>query len=117
MGRFAIDPSLFRPVPLPPGNHQTAIELPWRIVLSPSRDGAWFHQPDAVTSADTGRTELWHTRLGSRQHGDIARVDPNRIVRAIWAKSPPESQQLITPSPPTDPVDLPDNINDRGGRR
>jgi len=101
-----IRPELFRPKPAPPGSNQTAIELPWRVVLSPSREGAWFHSPSAV-SGETGRTELWHTRLGSRDNGDVARVDPKRTLRAIWALSPPGNQQITTPSNPSDEVDVP----------
>ena len=101
-----IRPELFRPKPAPPGANQTAIELPWRLLLSPSRDGAWFHSPSAV-SGETGRTELWHTRLGTRANGDIARVDPKRTLRAIWALSPPGYQQVTTPSNPADGVDVP----------
>ena len=106
-----IPPELFRPKPSPPATNQTAIELPWRLVLSPSRDGAWFHSSDAV-EGETGRTELWHTRLGSRQNRDIPRVDPKRILRAIWAISPPGSQQVTTPTDPNDTDFLPFEIND-----
>ena len=106
-----IRPELLRPKPVPPAGNQTAIELPWRLVLSPSRDGAWFHSPDAV-EGENGRTELWHTRLGSRQNGDIPRVDPKRVLRAIWAISPPGNQQVTTPTDPTDVDYLPPEIND-----
>jgi hypothetical protein len=107
---LVIRPDLLRPKPVAPAQDQTAIELPWRLVLSPSRDGAWFHSPTAV-SGETGRTELWHTRLGSRQNGDIARVDPKRILRAIWALSPPGHDQVTTPAVPTDDF-LPEEVND-----
>jgi hypothetical protein len=106
-----IRPELLRPKPVPPGANQTAIELPWRLVLSPSRDGAWFHWSDAV-EGETGRTELWHTRLGSRQNGDIARVDPKRILRAIWAISPPGDKQVTTPTDPNDLDFLPPELDD-----
>ena len=56
---------------------------------------------------ETGRTELWHTRLGSRDNGDIVPVDPKRTLRAIWALSPPGYQQITTPSNPSDEVDVP----------
>jgi hypothetical protein len=49
-----------------PGPRQTAIELPWRMLISPtalrgaSRPG-WRHAARPVLHA--GRAELWHTRL------------------------------------------------------
>ena len=101
-----IRPELFRPKPALPGSNETAIELPWRLLLSPSRHGAWFHSP-SVVSGETGRTELWHTRLGSRDNGDIVPVDPKRTLRAIWALSPPGYQQITTPSNLADEVDVP----------
>jgi hypothetical protein len=93
---------LLRPIPGPPGDHQTAIELPWRLVLSPSKLGAWFHQESAIESRDTGHTELWHSRLGSRAHGDLVLDDPDRAVRAIWSVTPPGYPGPTTPVPGDD---------------
>jgi hypothetical protein len=107
---LVISPGLLRPKPAPPADNETAIELPWRLVLSPSRHGAWFHSANVV-SGETGRTELWHTRLGSRQNGDIVRVDPKRTLRAIWALSPPGWMQVTTPDDPQDEY-LPPEVND-----
>ncbi|HEY2439405.1 MAG TPA: hypothetical protein VGI07_04190 [Solirubrobacteraceae bacterium] len=42
---------------------ETALELPYRLVLSPSSDAGWVSAGTPQTHA--GRTELWHTRLGS----------------------------------------------------
>jgi len=75
----------------------TALEIPWRLVLSPSFLGGWTHSNDPVTF--NGRTELWHTRLGVRldSSGNLcfnektATVDETadtayeRILRAIWS--------------------------------
>jgi len=47
-----------------PGATETAIEVPWRLILSPNRLAAWIHALAPVTRQ--GRTELWHTRLGVR---------------------------------------------------
>src|SRR3954470_23966144 len=44
-----------------PSATQTAIELPYRLIISPSAAVAWLHRPLPFTSM--GRTELWHTRL------------------------------------------------------
>ena len=78
---------LSRPIPREPAPQHTALELPWRIILSPNRHGAWFHSSEVVESDVTGHTELWHTRLGARR-GDGTLVDgpdPLRTVRAIWS--------------------------------
>jgi hypothetical protein len=54
------------PAPLaPPLATETAIEMPYRLIISPNQYGAWAHASTPVSS-QAGRTELWHTRLGSR---------------------------------------------------
>ena len=65
---------------------QTAIEAPTRLILSPSSLGAWVHALAPVESAQTGRVELWHTRLALRVGGKVdekGSVKPT--VRAIWS--------------------------------
>ena len=61
-----------------PENTHTALELPYRLILSPDHRGRWDHATDPVTHDQ--RSELWHTRLGtSRSSGDVR-------VRAIWSR-------------------------------
>ncbi len=62
-----------------PNNVETAIELPWRLVISPTAGGQWSHPTDPITSQ--GFTELWHTRLAAS--ADEAAADGGAI-RAIW---------------------------------
>lgn len=59
-----VDPGIFRVIlkPSEPTREQTAIEAPYRLILSPSELAAWVHSFGVVTH--NGRTELWHTRLG-----------------------------------------------------
>jgi hypothetical protein len=45
----------------PPKPLETALELPYRLILSPNRHVAWSHALQPVTHR--GRTELWHTRI------------------------------------------------------
>ena len=45
-----------------PGPTETALEIPWRLQISPNRYAAWLHSFSPVTH--NGWTELWHTRLG-----------------------------------------------------
>jgi hypothetical protein len=78
---------------------ETAIEMPWRLFLSPNYSGAWAHSRNAVTLG--GRTELWHTRLAVRkQQGAQAAADESipRRVRAVW--SPDYSPGAIPPHAP-----------------
>jgi hypothetical protein len=70
----------------PPTPTETAIELPYRLALSPSHDVAWVHRPGLKTSG--GHTELWHTRLAHRDEAGgatpISRTHPAPL-RAIWS--------------------------------
>ena len=50
--------------PRPPGDGVTAIEMPFRLLASPLPGAAFAHAREPVTHE--GRTELWHSRLGSR---------------------------------------------------
>ncbi|HYC92514.1 MAG TPA: hypothetical protein VEO54_25125 [Thermoanaerobaculia bacterium] len=71
---------LFRRLPPEIGpltRHETAIELPYRLFLSPDHFARWDHAAKPVEH--DGRTELWHTRLGSNR----ASRDPR--VRAVWS--------------------------------
>ena len=100
---------LQRPVPAPPGLTQTALELPFRIILSPNDSAAWFHREAATASEATGHIELWHTRLGAR-HDDgtlFDGADPLRTLRAVWTTEQPPP---ITPLP-DQPVKNPPHSN------
>jgi len=59
----------------------TAMELPYRLFLSPDKFGAWAHQVPPRTF--NGRTELWHTRLGTRKLDDDGVRETGASVRAI----------------------------------
>jgi len=61
----------------PPNPLETAIEVPYRLHISPDQFGWWDHA--TTTIEHDGRVELWHTRLGSRR----ASRDPR--VRAVWS--------------------------------
>jgi len=61
----------------PPQEQHTAIEAPYRLLLSPDDKSTWTHTSAPVEHADW--TELWHTRLGS------TRPDGDPRVRAVWS--------------------------------
>lgn len=82
-------PSVRPPKPRAPNPSETALELPYLLILSPSIFGGWAHSPLPVTSQKAKRTELWHTRLGVRSQGRVdEESDALRTVRAIWALDP-----------------------------
>ena len=70
-GGLVLDPSLDvelirprgGPRPAMPRDTETALELPWRLIVSPHAAQRWRHASQAVMSAATQRTELWHSRL------------------------------------------------------
>lgn len=63
---------------------ETAIEAPYRLILSPDNFSRWQHALEPVTKE--ALTELWHTRLGTTHR------DGRPQLRAIW--SPDYSQTL-----------------------
>lgn len=68
-----------------PGVEHTAIEAPYRLILSPNWFAGWGHAAKPVTHG--GMTELWHTRLGVRTKDGIDEQETTlRTVRAIWCK-------------------------------
>ena len=78
-------PLLF--APQPPSDTATALEIPYRVILSPIEDARWEHRDDPVEHV--GRTELWHTRL--RTAPGVVGPDGTSKVRALW--SPDYDQQ------------------------
>jgi len=102
-----------------PGPRVTAIELPWRLLLSPSAEQRWRHAKAPVTlpreaSAAQQHTELWHSRLLAPDANGNAieppQPDPHRSVRAIWALSGENSSKpLTTTFPVADALPNPDN--------
>lgn len=77
----------------PPSGLQTAIEVPYRVIMSPSPRGAWIHRSAPAT--DGTRTELWTTRLGVRAPSGTGLADEPReqILRAVWTRD----EELIQP--------------------
>ena len=69
-----------------PGPLDTALELPYRIILSPAGDVGWDHV--AIAALRSGRAELWHTRLAHRDGAGalvpLSRTQPAPL-RAIWS--------------------------------
>jgi hypothetical protein len=83
--------------PRAPEPRETAIEFPFRLILSPNDRAGWLHSPRPVgflAELAGGRgeavlwTELWHTQLAVRSPSGL--LDPGnrhlRTVRAIWSR-------------------------------
>src|SRR5690349_10655969 len=86
-------------LPQAPAATETALELPWRLALSPTKAGLWAHDVAPVDPSGQGWIEMWHTRLGhlvplSQAKGEAihpaaapgpkVRVEGGP-VRAVWA--------------------------------
>jgi hypothetical protein len=77
--KFPFLPLIFGPHK--PGANVTALELPYRLIISPVPQSFWHHRTTPV--AHNGRTELWHTRLSSANK-DIG-PDGSTNFRALWS--------------------------------
>lgn len=84
--------------PAPPEKHQTAIEMPYRLILSPNPHNIWLHT--AGSSSSAGWTELWHTRLAAlNPDGSVAESEhPLLAVRAVWSPDV-DVNNLVGPDP------------------
>jgi len=79
------DPTDATPAILPalPAPTETAIEVPYRLVLSPDATAGWSHATGTVTR--DGVTELWQTRLGVRRPGGVDETQLP-VIRAVWSR-------------------------------
>ena len=71
--------------PHEPPRNVTALELPYRLILSPIQPARWLHADAPVEHAQ--RTELWHTRMRTAP-ADLG-ADGSGKVRAIWSPDYP----------------------------
>jgi hypothetical protein len=74
-------PGIREPLPT-----ETAIELPYRLVISPNEAVTWQHRGSVFAAG--GWAELWHTRLALKAPDgtitDLSRTD-TAPLRAIWS--------------------------------
>jgi len=68
-----------------PAETETALELPYQLIVSPTAGVRWGHRLAPFTAR--GRTELWHTRMQSAgANGPEELTAKNRAsLRAIWS--------------------------------
>jgi hypothetical protein len=100
------------PAIAPPAADETAIELPYRLVLAPGPEVTWTAARQAITRE--ARTELWHARL---THGGFGDVSPRAAgtVRAVWSPDyVGPGGPLPAPQPSDEPgFSVPMSRNDR----
>jgi hypothetical protein len=87
VGALRNRPSLSRP----PTSDETAIEAPYRLVISPGPEARFAHATQPVPAGDDAQhVELWHSRLANIPADPAAPPDERnkrrRVVRAIWAR-------------------------------
>jgi hypothetical protein len=71
--------------PTEPNFSETAIELPTRLILSPTEQAGFSHATTPVEAAQ--RSELWHSRLGLSPGTEGTPADAaSRTVRAVWLR-------------------------------
>ena len=83
-----------------PGARDTAIELPYRLILSPNHSVGWAHVRGLQTRQ--GIAELWHTRLMLKADdgklSETSRANPAPL-RAIWSPDFKSKKFLGTEEP------------------
>ncbi|MGA1480071.1 MAG: hypothetical protein ACO38N_03215, partial [Candidatus Nanopelagicales bacterium] len=84
-----------------PNSSQTAIEIPWFMVMSPSDESGWEHP--LVGPTRDGRTEVWQTRLATRTFdstGTPTGYDHSSdTLRVIWLRDSTAARMLaVRPS-------------------
>ena len=77
------------PIIQAPSATETAIELPYRLWISPNGDAVWDHRDSPFVHK--GRTELWHTRLLKRALDIKTPTELSKqntaSFRAIWSEN------------------------------
>lgn len=84
----------------PPRPWETAIEMPWWLILAPHQDSRWQGAVTPVTRRR--RTEIFHARLGATDARTGARVEgtDDVTVRGVWIQDPGADRVLLGVSNP-----------------
>lgn len=70
-----------------PGARETALELPFGLIISPHSGAGFAHQSSVAGGQGEWRQELWHSRMGIRTANGIdERARYERTVRALNAR-------------------------------
>lgn len=86
---------------------QTAIELPYRLILSPPSRAGFAHESAPPSIPQLDRVELWHSRLGlSPREEGTPRDHAKREARAIWVRDVERDGLWNSHNPLNPPPDL-----------
>ncbi|MCA1781444.1 MAG: hypothetical protein LC679_04485 [Intrasporangiaceae bacterium] len=104
--------------PRAPRADETALEVPYRLVVSPSAEhGAFLFDPKPVgPEGDLSRVQLWHARFTTRVEDEeqqfVGHDDAGvqRVVRAVWARD-------MEPADRNDDTDVTEMSTGPGDRR
>lgn len=98
-------------VPVEPSDLETAIELPFRLIVSPNEYARFVHAAEPIVSSQD-RVELWHTRLATRTaSGQTDERRPDlRTVRALWVRGQPFSPNNPSAATDADTVPFPASL-------
>lgn len=90
-----LDPTRLNRYSSAPADDETAIEAPYRLVISPNAWARFAHALEPVEGA-AGHVELWHTRLAYARSYDVVDEDAGdrRVIRALWARD----REALSPS-------------------
>ena len=93
------------PRPKKPAPNETALELPFRLLLSPNGEAHFAHADGPEHSPATGHTSLWHTHLAEKKEAQSGvHQELDEPLRAVWARGGPESRaDIFTDQWPADP--------------
>ena len=84
------------PRPRKPAGNETALELPFRLLISPDGSGRFAHDERPARSEATGHTSLWHTRLAEKSEASSGiHRELDEPIRAVWARGGPESDPTL----------------------
>lgn len=93
--------------PEPPGPHETSIEAPWWLQLSPVGSATFVAATTPARKRD--RIELWHARLATPSEDGPPTEEPGerRAVRVVWSPDP-DLPSLLTDVPAANDGDPPE---------
>ncbi|MFD5408941.1 hypothetical protein [Streptomyces nojiriensis] len=103
-----------------PTSQETALEVPYGVIVSPDSTGGWCHvEAAAVPDSPSGWTELWHTRLGTRAYDEdrerwvAAETGASQVLRAVWMPDPRFPGWLAAPGAVPDSGAFPTSLSPR----
>jgi hypothetical protein len=76
---------------------ETSIELPYRLILSPSSGVRFAHSSTPVQSMTSGRTEIWTSRLARVGSDGVSADETTRVPVSVRAVASPDIATAVNP--------------------